>query len=302
MTKHQVATTRVNPLLKLWRNPAGRIGIIVASALLLTALVSLFWTPFPIHQTDISNRWASPSFTHIFGTDATGRDIASLLMAGSQTTVIVMVASGIIATVLGGALAMLGALSAGWIRESVAVLVDVLIAFPTLLIAMMISAVWGGSLSVVIISVGIGFGVNIARVTRGEIRRYLFSDVMLAARASGLTKAQNIRRHLLPHIYPIFIVQLSWAMAVSVLAEAGLSYLGFGAPITDASWGVLLKDVQAYITVHPLSAVWPGLAIMITVLGMNLLGDGLREAGDPSLNSRRGSARKARTHVPEVVA
>ena len=248
MTEHRETPSRVNTFVKLWHNPAGRIGLIVAALLLLTALVSLFWTPYPIHQTDISNRWAPPSFAHLFGTDATGRDIASLLMAGAQTTVIVMVASGLIATLLGGTLAMIGALSANWIRESVAVLVDVLIAFPTLLIAMMISAVWGGSLNVVIISVGIAFGVNIARVTRGEIRRYLFSDVMLAARASGLTPAQNIRRHLLPHVFPIFIVQLSWAMAVSVLAEAGLSYLGFGAPITDASWGVLLKDVQAFIT------------------------------------------------------
>lgn len=289
-------------LTKLWHNPAGKIGIIVATLILSTAIISWFWTPYPIHLTDIANRWAPPSLSHLLGTDATGRDIASLLMAGAQTAVIVMICSGIIATIIGGALALLGALSPTWMRESVAVLVDVLIAFPTLLIAMMISAVWGGSLTVVIIAVGIGFGVNIARVTRAEIRRYLFSDVMLAGRASGLTPSQNLRHHLLPHIYPIFIVQLSWAMAVSVLAEAGLSYLGFGAPITDASWGVLLSDVQAYITVHPLSALWPGLVIMITVLGMNLLGDGLREVSDPSINAKRGSARKARTHVPEVIA
>ncbi len=106
-------------------------------------------------------------------------------------------------------------------------------------------------------------------------------------------------RHLLPNVAPVFIVQLSWAMAVAVLAEAGLSYLGFGASLTDPSWGLLLSDLQRYIGVYPLSVVWPGLAITLTVLGFNLLGDGLREATDPTLSRRRATAR---THVPGVVA
>ncbi len=123
---------------------------------------------------------------------------------------------------------------------------------------MMISAVWGGSLWVVIWSVGIGFGVNIARVTRPELRRVLHSEFVLAGRASGLTPSQNLVRHLLPNVAPVFIVQLSWAMAVAVLAEAGLSYLGFGAPVTEPSWGLLLAQLQQYITVYPLSVVPPG--------------------------------------------
>jgi peptide/nickel transport system permease protein len=284
---------------RLWRLGTGRFGLLVVAAIVLAAVVAAFWTPFPPRRVEVADGWAPPGWPHLLGTDNLGRDILSLLMAGARTTITVAVGAGVVATVLGLFLAALGALSARWVRESVAVLVDILIAFPVLLIAMMISAVWGGSLGVVIWAVGIGFGVNIARVTRPELRRVLHSDFVLAGRASGLTPAQNLWRHLLPNVAPVFIVQLSWGMAVAVLAEAGLSYLGFGAPVTEPSWGVLLADLQRYITVHPLSVVWPGLAITLTVLGLNLLGDALREATDPTLSQRSPAAR---LHVPEVVA
>lgn len=284
-------------LRRLWGLSTGRFGIVVVAVIALTALVALFWTPFDPGRVDIANRWAPPGIPHLLGTDGSGRDILSLLMAGARTTVWVAVGAGVVATLLGLVLAALGALTARWVREAVAVLVDILIAFPVLLIAMMLSAVWGGSLLVVIASVGIGFGVNIARVTRPELRRVLHSDYVLAGRAAGLTPFQNLYRHLLPNVAPVFIVQLSWGMAVAVLAEAGLSYLGFGAPPTEPSWGLLLKDLQTYISVHPLTVVWPGLAITITVLGLNLLGDALREATDPTLSRRRTAATTHQTAV-----
>ncbi|WP_431802414.1 ABC transporter permease [Microbacterium sp. bgisy203] len=286
-------------LSRLWALPTGRFGIIVVTVIALTALVARFWTPFNPQKVDVANRWDSPGIPHLLGTDGSGRDILSLLMAGARTTVWVALGAGVVATLLGLLLAALGSLTTRWVRESIAVLVDILIAFPVLLIAMMLSSVWGGSLWVVIVAVGIGFGVNIARVTRPELRRVLHSDFVLAGRASGLTPFQNLWRHLLPNVAPVFIVQLSWGMAVAVLAEAGLSYLGFGAPPTEPSWGLLLRDLQTYISVHPLTVIWPGLAITITVLGLNLLGDGLREATDPTLSQRR---RSARTHQPVVVA
>lgn len=285
-------------LRRLWSLSTGRFGLIVVAVVLAAAGLSLVWTPFDPRQVDISGRWAPPGWPHLLGTDASGRDILSLLIAGARTTVAVAVGAGVVATILGVGLAALGALTTRGVREAVAVAVDILIAFPVLIIAMMISAVWGGSLWVVVWSVGIGFGVNIARVTRPELRRVLHSDFVLAGRAAGLTPAQNLWRHLLPNVAPVFIVQLSWGMAVAVLAEAGLSYLGFGAPVTEPSWGLLLDELQQFISVHPLSVLWPGLAITITVLGLNLLGDGLREATDPTLSRRR----EARTHVPEVVA
>ena len=293
------ATARFAWLGRLWRLGTGRFGIIVVAAVALTALVAVFWTPFSPQQVDVAARWASPGWPHLLGTDGTGRDILSLLMAGARTTIFVSVGAGVVATVLGIALAALGALTTRWVRETVAVLIDILVAFPVLIIAMMITAVWGGSLGVVIWAVGIGFGVNIARVTRSELRRVLHSDFVLAGRASGLSPVQSLWRHLLPNVAPVFIVQLSWAMAVAVLAEAGLSYLGFGAPVTEPSWGILLQQLQRYISIYPLTVVWPGLAITVTVLGLNLLGDALREATDPTL-SRRTAA--SRLHVPEVVS
>ncbi|WP_417541203.1 ABC transporter permease [Microbacterium maritypicum] len=284
-------------LARLRATSTGRFGIIVVAVIAVAALVSLLWTPFDPQASDIGDRWLPPSWPHLLGTDDTGRDILSLLMAGARTTVFVSVGAGIVATVVGVALAALGALTARWLRETVAVLVDILIAFPVLLIAMMISSVWGGSLWVVIWAVGIGFGVNIARVTRPELRRVQQSDFVLAARAAGLTPSQSLVRHLLPNVAPVFIVQLSWSMAVAVLAEAGLSYLGFGASVVEPSWGLLLADLQRYIGVHPLSVIWPGLTITITVLALNLLGDGLREATDPTLRHRA-----AEIHTPGVVA
>ena len=284
-------------LRRLWNTSTGRFGLVVVAVVVLLALVSLFWTPFDPQASEIRDRWMPPGWPHLLGTDDTGRDILSLIMAGARTTVFVSVGAGLVATFVGVALAALGALTARWLRETVAVFVDILIAFPVLLIAMMISSVWGGSLWVVIWSVGIGFGVNIARVTRPELRRVQQSDFVLAARASGLTTGQNLVRHLLPNVAPVFIVQLSWSMAVAVLAEAGLSYLGFGASVVEPSWGILLSDLQRYIGVHPLSVIWPGLAITITVLALNLLGDGLREATDPTLRHRA-----AEVHTPAVVA
>ena len=285
----------------LWSGAGGRFGVIVLAIVALTALLSLFWLPYDPRTTDIAARWSGPTWAHLLGTDGTGRDILSLIMAGARTTVFVAVGAGIVATAVGILLGALGALTARWIRETVAVLVDILIAFPVLVIAMMISSVWGGSLWVVIWSVGIGFGVNIARVTRPELRRVRQSDFVLAGRANGLSTGQSLVQHLLPNVAPVFIVQLSWSMAVAVLAEAGLSYLGFGASVVDPSWGILLADLQRYIAVHPLSVVWPGLAITVTVLALNLLGDGLREASDPTLRHDE-KAVAARTHVPGVIA
>jgi peptide/nickel transport system permease protein len=289
-------------LRSLLSSGTGRFGVIVVLLIGLTALVSLFWTPFDPMLSDIRGRWAEPGWPHLLGTDGTGRDILSLIMAGARTTVFVAVGAGVVATLVGIALAALGALTARWLRETVAVLVDILIAFPVLMIAMMISAVWGGSLWVVVFSVGIGFGVSIARVTRPELRRVQRSDFVVAGRANGLTTGQNLVRHLLPNVAPVFIVQLSWSMAVAVLAEAGLSYLGFGASLTEASWGTLLADLQRYIGVHPLTVVWPGLTITITVLGLNLLGDALRESTDPTLSHHGAPAHPGLAGEGTVVA
>lgn len=267
----------------LIRNPAGVFGLVTTVVLVSCALLSIVWTPYdPVH-TDVLSKWQPPSSTHLLGTDNIGRDIFSVLLAGSRVTLQVALGSALVAAVVGVVFAVLGSLTARWFREIVAVLIDILIAFPTLLIAMMLASALGGSIMVVIVAVGISFGVNIGRVSRPEIRRVSRSEFVTAGIAAGLGPVRNLTRHTLPNVAPVFIVQLSWCMAVAVLAETGLSYLGYGAPVSTPSWGRVLAELQNYIGIHPLSVVWPGLAITITVLGFNLLGDGLRDATDPRL-------------------
>ena len=147
----------------------------------------------------------------------------------------------------------------------------------------MLAAVFGSGIPVVIVSVGIGFGVQIARVVRAELRQINAEDFILAARAAGLSRWAILRMHLLPNAAPVFTVQLSLAMGLAILAEAGLSYLGFGAPQSVPSWGRMLQESQSFISVHPLVVLWPGITITLTVLAFYLLGDALRESMDPRL-------------------
>ena len=282
-------------LREVLRRPAGLAGAIIIAALLVVAAISIFWTPQNPFDVDPFHQWEGPSLRHPFGTTGSGQDIFSYLFAGARTTVAVAFLSSVVAAVVGVALGALGSLTARWFRESVAVLIDILIAFPTLLIAIMLAAVFGSSLWTLVIAVGIGFGVNIARVSRGEIRRVARSDYVLAAQASGSGPWRILFDHLLPNIAPVFIVQLSLSAAVAVLSEAGLSFLGYGVSSSTPSWGRMLSILQNYITIYPATVVWPGLAITVTVLGFNLFGDALREATDPRLRrSRRASEREVR--------
>lgn len=270
---------------RLVARPTGVFAVVVLGLLVVLAAVSLVWTPQDPFRTDPFRQWSGPSAAHWFGTDASGRDIASYLLAGTRTTVLVAVGSGVIASVVGIVLTAVGSLTARWVREGTAVLLDILVAFPTLLTAMLLTAVFGGSLGVVVVSVGLSFGVTIARVARGEIRRIARSDYVVAARASGVGPLGVLTRHLVPNAAPLFTVQLSLAMATAVLAEAGLSYLGYGAGSDTASWGSMLADLQTYVGVHPWSAAWPGAATALVVAALSLLGDAVRDATDPRLTT-----------------
>jgi peptide/nickel transport system permease protein len=280
-------------LRELLRRPGGAVGSAVIVVLLVVAGISLFWVPQNPFSVDPFHQWAGPSWQHPFGTTNSGQDIFSYLWAGSRTTVAVAFLSSIVAAIVGVALAALGSLTTRWVRESVAVLIDILIAFPVLLIAIMLAAVFGSSILTLVIAVGIGFGVNIARVSRGEISRVARSDYVLAAQASGSGPWRILREHLLPNIAPVFIVQLSLSAAVAVLAEAGLSFLGYGVSASTPSWGRMLWILQNYVTIYPATVIWPGLVITITVLGFNLFGDALREATDPRLRQSKGRAPRA---------
>ncbi|GAA1785691.1 ABC transporter permease [Leucobacter iarius] len=278
--------------------PGGIAAAAILVALVLVALLSLAWLPADPNAASAQRLWLDPSPAHPLGTDGSGRDVAARLMAGTRVTLAVLLGTGALAAVIGLALALIGGLGPRRLRETVAVAIDVLVAFPTVLLAMMLAAVFGSGIPIVIAALGVAFGVGIGRVLRAELRQVAELDYILAARAVGLPRATILRRHLLPGVRPVLLVQLSLAIGLSVLAEASLSYLGFGAPPEVPSWGLMLAEAQRVIQVHPLAALWPGLAITLVALACYLLGDALRDALDPGVGRRVTGARPV--HGSEV--
>jgi peptide/nickel transport system permease protein len=279
----ELASEPVGTARRLLRDPGGAIGAVLIAVLLVCALVALVWTPFDPTLVDPYATWLPPGTGgHLLGTDGSGRDLFSQLLSGARVTALVAVTATVVAGVVGIGLAVLAAVprrAGTWVAHGI----DVLIALPTLLLAIVLAAVYGGSVWTAVVAIGIGTGVNVARVARAEMAAVLGTDYVLAAQASGAGTLRIVRRHLLPNVAPVLIVQLSLTLALAVLAEAALSYLGFGTPPPTPSWGRMLQDLQQYITVHPLVVIWPGLAIMLTVLGFSLFGDALRGVTDPRL-------------------
>ncbi|KPI21925.1 ABC-type transporter, integral membrane subunit [Actinobacteria bacterium OK074] len=275
----------------LLRTRSGLAGAVLVGLLVLAALVSLVWTPYDPTLARPQDSWLLPlSGGHLLGTDRLGRDELSQLLVGARATLRTAVLAAAIAAVVGLALALAAVLAPRPLGAAVVQVTDVLIAFPVLLIAMILTAVYGGSTWTAVTAIGVGAGVNLARVARAEAGRVLNTDYVLAAHAAGSGTWRTVRKHLLPNIAPTLIVQLSLVLSVAVLAEAALSYLGFGTPAPAVSWGRMLQEQQEYITARPLLVIWPGIAVACSVLGFNLLGDGLREATDARLRVREVAA------------
>lgn len=269
----------MHTLRKVVRRPVGAFALAVLAVVAVIAVVSLFWLPQdPNHAT--GNTWLSPSPDHLLGTDGSGRDIASRLLAGTRVSFGVALGTGALASVIGFVLAIVGGLGSRPVREITAVGIDVLVAFPTTLLAIMLTAVFGSGIPIVIAALGIAFGVSMGRVLRAELRQVSGADFVVAARVAGLSRTKILLRHLLPSVLPVYIVQVTWTMGTAVLAEASLSYLGFGAPKDVPSWGGMLAATQRFVSVYPETVLWPGLAITITVLAFFLFGDQLRDALD----------------------
>lgn len=289
---------RLSVLCAVARSPRGRFALAVIAVLVALCLLSLVWLPADPNRASSYDAWLPPSAEHWLGTDGSGRDLAARLIAGSRVTVLVVLGAALVSGLIGLLFAIPAGLGPRWLREPLAILIDVLIAFPTLLLAIMLAAALGSGLGVVVAAVGIGYGVSIGRVVRAELRQVAAQDYVLAARAAGLSRWRILGTHLLPNVSPVFTVQLSLSMGLAILAEAGLSYLGFGAPKDVPSWGRMLAETQDYLSVHPLIVLWPGLAITVTVLAFYLLGDALREAMDPALRTRGAGADRDRTAAP----
>ncbi|MFI6584238.1 ATP-binding cassette domain-containing protein [Embleya sp. NPDC050493] len=287
----------------LVRDRNGLIGGTLVAILVGAVLLSLVWTPYDPTAVDPNAPWLLPFRDgHVLGTDMLGRDQFSLILVGSRETLLIALASAGIAAVLGLPLALAAALGPRRFAAGVVQLIDVAIAFPALLTAMILAAVFGGSVWTAAGAIGVAFGVHLARIARAEIERVHGTDYVLAATASGSSTWRTVRRHILPNIAPTLLVQLSLVMAVASLTEAALSYLGYGSPAPAVSWGRILHDQQPYISARPLLVVWPGLAVALSVLGFNLLGDALRDATDPRLRRHAGETRPDDVGESEEVA
>ena len=263
------------------------IGATLSLLVIFTAALSLVWTPSSPYEMDLAHKLQGPSFAHWLGTDAFGRDVASLIMVGARNSILVGVIAVGIGLTVGTALGLLAAAKRGWVEELVMRLADFTFAFPALLLAIMLTAVFGAGIINSIIAIGIFYIPTFARVTRASANAVWGRDYILAARACGKGTWRITLEHVLPNILSVLIVQITIQFALAILAEAALSYLGLGTQPPQPSWGRMLSEAQTLMFQAPLLAVWPGVAIALAVLGLNLVGDGLRDLLDPRLSRKR---------------
>lgn len=260
---------------------SGRFGVVIVAVVAVMAAVSLVWTPYDPVQVFPGERLEGSSMSHLFGTDRYGRDVFSQIMAGSRITLFVGLIAVAIAGLIGTPLGIIAGMRRGWLETFVMRGADLMLAFPALLLAIVSGAIFGASTMSAMVAIGIAGIPGFARVARAGTLQVMSRDFVQAARSAGIGPSVIAVRHVLPNITSILIVQASVAFALAILAEAALSFLGLGTPPPDPSWGRMLQTAQASLGVTPMLAVWPGVAIAVTVLGFNLLGDGLRDAIDP---------------------
>jgi peptide/nickel transport system permease protein len=263
------------------------VGSAITGLIVLVALVSFVWTPYDPTEVVATDRLQDPSWSHVLGTDKFGRDVLSQLMWGARTTLFVGIVAVGVAALLGTPLGIVAAMAPRWFDEIIMRGNDLVLAFPALLLAVMFGAVWGASTLTAMLAIGIATAPAFARIARSGALQVMSSEYVVAARAAGRSRLAIARRHVLPNIAPLLIVACSVSFGIAVLAEAALSYLGFGTRPPTPSWGRMLQESQELLALKPLLSLWPGLAIAIAVLGFNMLGDGLRDRFDPRLDDRR---------------
>ncbi|GAA5163713.1 ABC transporter permease [Ornithinimicrobium tianjinense] len=267
-------------------NPSLLIGGTIVAAIVLLALVSYVWTPWPPMRVLPTEPYQTPNAEHWLGTDKLRRDVFTQILVGARTTLFVGLVAVGVAAVVGVPLGILAAMTPGWLGQLVMRTNDVLLAFPALLLAIMFAALYGGSTRVAMIAIGIATIPAFARITRSGALSVMASEYVVAARAAGRSPLGIAWRHVLPNVAGLVIVQASVSFAIAILAEAALAYLGLGTPTGQASWGRMLFEAQTTLRAAPHLALIPGGAIALSVLGFNLFGDGLRDWLDPKLEGR----------------
>lgn len=269
------------------RSPGLILGALLTGLFVAAVLLSFVWTPYDVSTLDVAHRLQAPSAAHWFGTDHFGRDLASMILLGARNSLAVALVAAGLGLLIGVPLGLTGAARGGMIDELVMRTNDLIFAFPSLLLAILITAVAGPGAINAIIAIGV-FNIPVfARVARGGALSLWKRDYILAARVAGKGRALISLQHILPNIAGLLIVQATIQFSLGILAEAGLSYVGLGAQPPTPSWGRMLNEAQTMIGFAPWLAIFPGLAVVLTVLGLNLLGDGLRDRYDPRLAERR---------------
>jgi peptide/nickel transport system permease protein len=269
------------------RNPSFVIGLVLSLLLVLAAGLSLVWTPHNPYEVEMGLKLRPPDGSYWLGTDPYGRDIASLLLVGARASILVGVIAVGIGLVIGTALGLLASAKRGWVEEGIMRVSDFAFAFPAILSAIMMTAVFGPGMVNAIIAIGIYNIPTFARITRASANAIWGREFVLAARACGKGAFSITVDHVLPNILSVLIVQATIRFAIAILAEAALSYLGLGTQPPQPSWGRMLSEAQTLLFQAPMLAVYPGVAIALAVLGLNLLGDGLRDLFDPRLARKR---------------
>ncbi|MFT4961722.1 MAG: peptide/nickel transport system permease protein [Paracoccaceae bacterium] len=264
------------------------IGTALSSLVVFAALLSFVWTPYADTAMNIPDKLQGPNWQHWFGTDHFGRDIFSMIMVGARTSIAVALVAVTIGIGLGVPLGLTAAArKGGWMDELIMRGNDLVFAFPAIVIAILITAVFGAGAINAIVAIGI-FNIPVfARVTRGAALSLWERDFILSARVAGKSSARISFEHILPNVMNLLIVQGTIQFSLGILAEAGLSYVGLGAQPPTPSWGRMLADAQTMVSFAPHLALFPGMAIILTVLGLNLMGDGLRDYLDPRLRITR---------------
>ena len=283
MAEEQVLATRTRRKF----SPTLIVGAILVAAVVLAALVSFIWTPYNPVQAFPADRLQGSSAAHLMGTDRYGRDVFSGILYGARITLLVGLVAVGIALLIGTPLGILAGMRRGITEEVTMRGADILLAFPALLVAIMFGAVFGASTLTAMLAIGIGSIPGFARVARSGALQVMSTEYIMAARASSQSSWRIARRHVMPNIIGMVVVQCSVSFAIAVLAEAALSFLGLGTPPPVPSWGRMLQESQQFLGTYPMLAVWPGSAIAVAVLGFTLLGDGLRDRFDPKLNGER---------------
>ena len=258
-------------------------GIIVIALFIFTSIFAGWLAPYDPYLPDLSNVLQSPSLAHLLGTDSLGRDTLSRIIYGTRTSLMIGFVGVGIAAVIGMTIGLIAGYFGGWVQALIMRFIDAMMSFPLLLLALIISALLGGGLKNVMTALGVGLVPAYARLMCGQVLSIKENDYVLANRVIGAGNFRIMFCHILPNCFPPLIVLITMMIGLTILLEAGLSFLGIGIEPPAASWGAMVNDGYQYLLSHPILSFAPGLAIMIVVFAFNMVGDGLRDALDPKL-------------------